>query len=78
MPASRFTNTNSPGGVKRIKELPEKGEVFALDFDLKLSRARYRLLERDADEPMYKVTLSDRTELYLTADHPSWYTGMTS
>lgn len=60
----------TPQGVKRIKELPEKGEVFALDFDLKLSRARYRLLERDADEPMYKVTLSDRTELYLTADHP--------
>ncbi|WP_048152545.1 DNA topoisomerase I [Palaeococcus ferrophilus] len=60
----------TPQGVKRIKELPEKGEVFALDFDLKLSRAGYRLLERDADEPMYKVTLTDRTELYLTADHP--------
>ncbi|NJE01762.1 DNA topoisomerase I [Thermococcus sp. JdF3] len=60
----------TPGGVKKIKELPKEGEVFALDFDLKLSRARYRLLERDANEPMYKVTLSDRTELYLTGDHP--------
>ncbi|NJD99140.1 DNA topoisomerase I [Thermococcus sp. LS1] len=60
----------TPEGVKRIKELPREGEVFALDFDLKLSKARYRLLERDADEPMYKVVLSDRTELYLTGDHP--------
>ena len=60
----------TPKGVKKIKELPKEGEVFALDFDLKLSRARYRLLERDADELMYKVTLSDRTELYLTGDHP--------
>ncbi len=60
----------TPEGVKKIKELPKEGEVFALDFDLKLSRARYRLLERNADEPMYKVVLSDRTELYLTGDHP--------
>ncbi|MDV3103704.1 DNA topoisomerase I [Thermococcus waiotapuensis] len=60
----------TPEGIKRIKELPKEGEVFALDFDLKLSRARYRLLERDADEPMYKVVLGDRTELYLTGDHP--------
>ncbi|CAI1491878.1 DNA topoisomerase 1 [Thermococcus nautili] len=60
----------TPEGVKKIKELPKEGEVFALDFDLKLSRAKYRLLERDADEPMYKVVLSDRTELYLTGDHP--------
>ncbi|NJE06335.1 DNA topoisomerase I [Thermococcus sp. M36] len=60
----------TPEGVKRIAELPKEGEVFALDFDLKLSRARYRLLERNADEPMYRVTLRDRTELYLTGDHP--------
>ncbi|WP_087037941.1 DNA topoisomerase I [Thermococcus litoralis] len=60
----------TPQGIKRIRELPKEGEVFALDFDLKLSKAGYKLLERDADEPMYKVTLTDRTELYLTADHP--------
>ncbi|WP_297506106.1 DNA topoisomerase I [Thermococcus sp.] len=60
----------TPEGVRKIGELPKEGEVFALDFDLKLSRARYRLLERDADEPMYRVVLGDRTELYLTGDHP--------
>ncbi len=60
----------TPEGVKRIKELPKEGEVFALDFALQLSRARYKLLERDADEPMYRVVLGDRTELYLTGDHP--------
>ncbi|AEH24162.1 DNA topoisomerase I [Pyrococcus yayanosii] len=60
----------TPDGIKKIAELPKEGEVLALDFNLKLSRARYRLLERDADELMYKVTLGDRTELYLTADHP--------
>lgn len=57
-------------GVRKIKELSREGEVFALDFNLKLSKAKYRLLERDADEQMYKVTLLDGTELYLTADHP--------
>ncbi|AEC52146.1 DNA topoisomerase I [Pyrococcus sp. NA2] len=60
----------TPSGIKKIRELPEKGEVLALDFNLKLSKAKYRLLERDADEPMYRIILSDGTELYLTGDHP--------
>ena len=60
----------TPKGIKRIEELPEEGEVLTLDFGLRLSKSRYKLLEREADEPMYKVKLSDNTELLITADHP--------
>lgn len=60
----------TPKGIKRIKELSEEGEVLALDFGLRLAKSRYKLLEREVNESMYKITLSDNTELLITADHP--------
>ncbi|WP_421077329.1 DNA topoisomerase I [Methanothermococcus sp. Ax23] len=59
-----------PNGIKKIKDLDEKGEVLCLDDDLKLTKSRYKLLKRTVKEKLIKITLNDGTELITTKEHP--------
>ena len=59
-----------PNGIKKIKDLDEKGEVLCLDDNLKLTKSRYKLLKRTVKEKLIKITLNDGTELITTKEHP--------